>query len=538
MMKKYFKVQNLFALLLIFHVYGLISGVFSNHYHLNYEGEEQTDQNISTLNRIHHFAHTDFQITSNDVAELPDALRSIYVSNQTELNNAIAVSIPGDHIILSNGSYSLGALSKSGTESHPIVIRAANILGVNITSSPTITGSFIRFWGLNFGDNNLGAVDGSNVWVIRCKWAGSSTGIRIRAQAPGFHAWYCQMSGNGRQIAADLGAAKTGTNGHIKGCYFHDVAPGGANATETVTIGFSEVSNKVANWLVEDSYFQNCNIGGKEGETVCFKSYGNTLRNCTGDNIRFFNNRHGVGNVFDRLLVKNTSQGGIGIHDSDGMITNCSTIGGSGIRLYAGSVLSFAEGGPPLGGTSGHRAAYRWKIYNTNAGLIRVGYKYTDNHIYPVKNTEIRGNGSGVTVTLLPDQENTNASEEWTQPAPEPYTIPNPPVALTLSQVGPFANLPPTSVNPGPGNISGQGDVGIYLAGEILTVEGNAPGKGKVKIYGFDLRGSEIFSSSVETLPDGSFEWKRNTTNTTSPIIVQILHNGQVLVSRVIITGN
>ena len=446
-MKKYFKFQIVLALLLILIGYGSFTFVPSDQSNFVIGGDENWDAGNANTNKISNSVRANSQNASNDEAELPDALRSVYASTQTELNNALSVAIPGDHILLSNGNYSLGAISRSGTEPHPIVIRSVNILGANITSSPTVTGSFIRFWGLNFGDNNLGAVDGSNVWVIRCKWAGNSASIRIRAQAPGFRAWYCQMSGNGRQIAADLGAAKNGSNGHIKGCYFHDVAPGGANATETVTISFSEVSNKVGNWLVEDSYFYNCNIGGSEGETVCFKSYGNTLRNCTGDNIRFFNNRHGVGNLFDRLVVINSPNGGIGLHDSDGIVVNSSVTGGSGIRVYAGDVLSFAEGGPPLGGTSGHRAAYRWKIYNTNAGLIRVGYNY-DGHTNPAKFTEIRGNASEVTVTLMTYQENTNANEHWTQPAPEPYTIPNPPVALTLSQVGPYANLPPTSLNP------------------------------------------------------------------------------------------
>ena len=121
-MKKYFKFQIVLALLLILIGYGSFTFVPSDQSNFVIGGDENWDAGNANTNKISNSVRANSQNASNDEAELPDALRSVYASTQTELNNALSVAIPGDHILLSNGNYSLGAISRSGTEPHPIVI--------------------------------------------------------------------------------------------------------------------------------------------------------------------------------------------------------------------------------------------------------------------------------------------------------------------------------------------------------------------------------------------------------------------------------
>ena len=60
----------------------------------------------------------------------PAPLRTVNVSSSSALTTALGNALPGDHIILADGAYSIAKVTgKSGTEANPIVVKAANRLG-------------------------------------------------------------------------------------------------------------------------------------------------------------------------------------------------------------------------------------------------------------------------------------------------------------------------------------------------------------------------------------------------------------------------
>src|SRR5439155_1407793 len=65
--------------------------------------------------------------------------RTVNVSTSSSLNTAIGAALPGDCIVLANGSYAGFTVSRDGTPTDPITIRAAN------RGMATITSGIIHF---------------------------------------------------------------------------------------------------------------------------------------------------------------------------------------------------------------------------------------------------------------------------------------------------------------------------------------------------------------------------------------------------------
>jgi len=74
------------------------------------------------------------------------------VASISELNSAISSALPGDNIILADGTYSgQMSLSANGEVGNLITVRAETLGGVNITSGGvTISGSYMVLQGFNF----------------------------------------------------------------------------------------------------------------------------------------------------------------------------------------------------------------------------------------------------------------------------------------------------------------------------------------------------------------------------------------------------
>ena len=61
----------------------------------------------------------------------------VHVATATELTTAIDNAMPGDEIVLADGTYALTAnvtCDAAGTEAEPITVRAASALGAHITA--------------------------------------------------------------------------------------------------------------------------------------------------------------------------------------------------------------------------------------------------------------------------------------------------------------------------------------------------------------------------------------------------------------------
>lgn len=103
------------------------------------------------------------QFTTQAEFSLQSAVNTYNVSNNTEINNALSVAGPGDHIVLSAGSYSgIIVQSKQYSISQPLVIRAAEGATVTLSGDRTDYGVWLResshlvIKGLNITDFKTG----------------------------------------------------------------------------------------------------------------------------------------------------------------------------------------------------------------------------------------------------------------------------------------------------------------------------------------------------------------------------------------------
>jgi hypothetical protein len=107
------------------------------------------------------------QVATRPEFSIPAALRTIYVSNSTGLQNAIAQIQPGDHILLQPGNYSqdISIYGKHGTANNPMVLAATDpnnkphiLNGIEIEQS-----SYLILDHLEIEDENGGNFGGVNI---------------------------------------------------------------------------------------------------------------------------------------------------------------------------------------------------------------------------------------------------------------------------------------------------------------------------------------------------------------------------------------
>ncbi len=370
---------------------------------------------------------------------LPAAVRQQLVPDMPTLERALREARPGDHLVLAPGHWALGTIAVSGTETAPIVIRALEPRRATLADDPVISGDHIRLHGLAFGPHSLGRIEGADCWIVGCSFLGpAADSIRIRPRAPGCRVWFCEMTGQGRMIAFDTGGR--GIQGHVKGCWFHDVAPGGDNATEVITVGFSANRTAVvSDTLIEDCLFEDCNLDGQEDETIAIKSSHVTVRRCTFRRTRYLQVRHGTHNRIEEVTVLDSPTGGISIFDADNHVINC-RVGNGVMHVRAGDRLTAAAGGDWPASAPGFPAAFQTHVYNGEFDDFRIGSFFRSGAAtHCAHGTVVLGNrggpphyghGSGACDTA------TNDPSLHAAPAPVPYRAP---ALLTTAEVGPRA---------------------------------------------------------------------------------------------------
>src|ERR671921_401329 len=109
----------------------------------------------------------------------PAPLRTVNVGTSAQLNSALANALPGDHIVLANATYSGSrTLSRAGTATAPIVIKAATKHGATLT----LAGRYTVAYGLRFTGNSLGVqFAADDTAVLRC-WFLGPRGTRATSQ--------------------------------------------------------------------------------------------------------------------------------------------------------------------------------------------------------------------------------------------------------------------------------------------------------------------------------------------------------------------
>ena len=108
-------------------------------------------------------------VTSGD--ELPTPLRTVNVSNRSQLDDALSSALPGDDIILANGNYGSTPINptQSGTALNPVVIRAANRTGAWIPGVSFPAGSHdIHVHDIDLRNTSGTDLRGKRNWLIRC----------------------------------------------------------------------------------------------------------------------------------------------------------------------------------------------------------------------------------------------------------------------------------------------------------------------------------------------------------------------------------
>ena len=203
---------------------------------------------------------------------------------QTRINSAV----PGDRIIVADGTYATSAaltVNRVGTAAQPIVIEAATVGGVTMAGTHGFTlnspAAHIHIQGFRFihiADRNTinsGATfcrftrnifecTGSGNYLLV---AGDDAEIdRNEFRNKGTVGNMIDVRGTGSQIARRV---------RIHRNYFHDFTNAGENGAETIRFGLSGLSMSTGNGLIEYNLFVRCR---GENELISNKASGITYR--------------------------------------------------------------------------------------------------------------------------------------------------------------------------------------------------------------------------------------------------------------------
>jgi poly(beta-D-mannuronate) lyase len=249
---------------------------------------------------------------------------TIMVSSVSELTSSIHQALPGDTIIVKDGNYSIEGINIicAGTETHPIVIAAETIGGVEIKGSAGFnldsSAAYVVINGFRF-THATGTAE-IKVGAAHCK---ITHNIYECAPAGEGNKPYLSISGDDNEISYN-----TFQNKNTEGCmitvqgpdergsemaqrtwihhnYFYNFEPT-ANNCSAIQIGLSTRSLSPANSIVEYNLFIKTR-GENEG-CICNKSCNNIYRyNTFGEGSTELSLRHGNYNeVYNNFFIGNT----------------------------------------------------------------------------------------------------------------------------------------------------------------------------------------------------------------------------------------
>lgn len=367
---------------------------------------------------------------------IPAPLRTVNVSSVSAMQTAINNAIPGDHIVLANGSYSLSASvavsGENGTAANPIVIRAASVLGVtftgtgsfNVTSSSYIIIQGFRFIGAtgSSGASGLNLKDSNFVRVTRNFFQMSDSGKAY---------WtYITGAGNDHRIDHNEYANKPtegcfivvyGTSSpynmslrvRIDRNYFHHQTFAGANGGEAIRFGDSNRQNIDAFGIIENNLFEG-NTG--DVEVISVKSSSNQIRyNTLRDNVGSIVLRHGDDSTVEGNFLLD-GQNGVRFYGDNHRIINNYFSGdnGSGVRstlgIGNGSIADAPNGN--TGYDQPHNAVVAFNTLVANTTNVVFGLEGSTS--YPPTGTIFANNIlQGDTGTLVSSNSGTPVNTIW-----------------------------------------------------------------------------------------------------------------------------
>ena len=344
---------------------------------------------------------------------LPPARRTRNVSSTSQLHAALRDAQPGDHVVLSSGSYTgPGTFSRAGTQSAPVVVRSSSPLGARITGgSFLLAGNYQILHGLDFVRTTCEVSNGATAARIwRCRFRDrppSAPTIALRLRASSYadiaHCEFVNWAGRGVASGTNAGAR----NPIIRRCLFKNSPRGFAqNGTEAIIIGFAVGdAQRDAYALIDSCRVANWN---SDDEAISVKSSRVTVRRCILENCNGnINNRLGRYNLFDACWIKNSH--GIGVFDGNNQVLGCRVDNSGRVAIFNSIVLN---GGTTRAGVYPSNISggdLRPAAENTvvagcsthNDIALVVGYMRSSNPRYtqPVRNTLVRQHSGRVTVT-------------------------------------------------------------------------------------------------------------------------------------------
>jgi hypothetical protein len=285
---------------------------------------------------------------------LPGVGRTVPVETSEQLKVALSAAVPGDHIVLANGTYTgPGNFDRDGSSANPIVVRSANLLGATITATSLHPrGAHQILHGIRFTSPTMMIGNGRearNTKLWRCRFVGNgaaTTAIFVRTyNSKDLDVAYCEWTnhaGRGLSIIPEAGTLRT----TVRRCLFHNQPLARQNATEAIQLSFADRASlrslTNSGIVIEACRFHNWN---NDDEVISVKTSGVLLKqlsieNCNGN----VNIRNGRFNTLEAVWIKN----------------------GRGITLTDG-------GNKALGCKIENTVSYTNQILDIRGGVVRAG---------------------------------------------------------------------------------------------------------------------------------------------------------------------
>ncbi|MFE7404570.1 polysaccharide lyase 6 family protein [Isoptericola sp. NPDC057559] len=329
----------------------------------------------------------------------PEPLRTVRVSTSAQLAAAFADALPGDRIVLADGTYSMVKLAdKAATAAHPIEIEGSTLGGAVVTGGQleVARSSHVVVRGLAWRNaSTLKITDSTNVRFTRndlaltfpkpADPASARHWLQISGEGSGYHRIdhnsFHDKTVLGNYVTVYGGATQISQHDRIDHNYFGTSPAQPENGGEAIRLGVSTLSDSSSFATVESNLFEDCD---SDAEIVSLKSDDNTVRyNTIRSSAGVVSARRGdrnviQGNVF--LGEGKAGTGGVRLYGDDQVVYDNYFEGLRGSGFTAALQI---DGGDVdgSGSTSAHWRVHRATVvHNTfvdNTSSIEVGANYT-----------------------------------------------------------------------------------------------------------------------------------------------------------------
>jgi nitrous oxidase accessory protein NosD len=227
---------------------------------------------------------------------IPKPTRVINVSSSSQLSSALNKAQPGDHVVLTNGTYSGFTVSRSGQNGKPIVVRAANKLRAKVSGKITLGGNDVYVVGLDVAKGNV-VIKGARDRISSSRLRSPGSAVHLENSARSAIVDHNEIDSQATPTTTGwngirVDVSSPGLDHRIYRNYLHG-APKWTTGDDNsgIQLGFAKSRLIKGNVLVEYNLFMNWH---GDAETISVKTSGHTIRFNTGIDIQQFVNRMGT----------------------------------------------------------------------------------------------------------------------------------------------------------------------------------------------------------------------------------------------------